>query len=164
MFGYVDRDGDGYREMPDGSPLTLHRYSAPSSRDQQFDELWKRGLDDIGIRVEMVKEKWPDTLKKAREGKVQFWTLATRPRNPTRTPGSPALRPEHRAEPGALQAQALRRALRAGAGHARHAGAHEALPGDDQAHRRVRPWRINSNRIRTDMWYPQLIGYRRHPC
>jgi ABC-type transport system substrate-binding protein len=43
MFGYVDRDGDGYREMPDGSPLTLHRYSAPSSRDQQFDELWRRG-------------------------------------------------------------------------------------------------------------------------
>ena len=25
------------------------------------------------------------------------------------------------------------------------------------------PWRINSNRIRTDMWYPQLVGYRRHP-
>ena len=25
------------------------------------------------------------------------------------------------------------------------------------------PWRINSNRIRTDMWYSQLVGYRRHP-
>ena len=25
------------------------------------------------------------------------------------------------------------------------------------------PWRINSHRIRTDMWYPQVIGYRRHP-
>src|SRR6476659_7898273 len=72
MFGYVDRDGDGYREMPDGSPLTLYRTSSPSSRDQQFDELWKRGLDDVGIRVEIIKEKWPDTLKKARQGKVQF--------------------------------------------------------------------------------------------
>jgi hypothetical protein len=25
------------------------------------------------------------------------------------------------------------------------------------------PWRINSHRIRTDLWYPQLLGYRRHP-
>jgi ABC-type transport system substrate-binding protein len=25
------------------------------------------------------------------------------------------------------------------------------------------PWRINSHRIRTDMWYPHLLGYRRHP-
>src|SRR5438477_2250382 len=75
MFGYIDRDGDGYREMPDGKPLTLYRYSTPTSRDQQFDELWKRGLDDIGIRVEMLKAKWPDILKSARLGKVQFWQL-----------------------------------------------------------------------------------------
>jgi len=25
------------------------------------------------------------------------------------------------------------------------------------------PWRVNTHRIRTDMWYPQVIGYRRHP-
>src|SRR5258706_8839333 len=29
MFGYVDRDGDGYREMPDGSPLGLRYNSSP---------------------------------------------------------------------------------------------------------------------------------------
>ena len=51
MFGYVDRDGDGYREMPDGSPLVLRRNSTPTARDQQFDELWKRSMDDIGIRI-----------------------------------------------------------------------------------------------------------------
>src|SRR6185312_17430718 len=58
MFGYVDRDGDGWRDQPDGSPLVLHRYSTPIEADQQFDELWKRSLDDIGIRMEVIKGKW----------------------------------------------------------------------------------------------------------
>src|SRR6185437_10648307 len=52
MYGYVDRNGDGYREMPDGSPLVVHMNSTPTAVDQQYDELWKRSLDDIGIRVE----------------------------------------------------------------------------------------------------------------
>ena len=25
------------------------------------------------------------------------------------------------------------------------------------------PWRVNTHRIRTDLWYPQVVGYRRHP-
>src|SRR5213078_4122448 len=44
MYGYVDRDGDGYREMPDGSPLVIQANSSPTAVDQQYDELWKRGL------------------------------------------------------------------------------------------------------------------------
>ncbi len=30
-FGYKDRDGDGYRETPDGKPLVLERWSTPTS-------------------------------------------------------------------------------------------------------------------------------------
>ena len=52
MFGYVDRDGDGYREMPDGQPRsTLRSNSTPTARDVQLDELWKRSMDDIGLRI-----------------------------------------------------------------------------------------------------------------
>ena len=29
MYGYVDRDGDGWRERPDGAPLTLE-YAHPA--------------------------------------------------------------------------------------------------------------------------------------
>jgi hypothetical protein len=25
------------------------------------------------------------------------------------------------------------------------------------------PWRVNTHRIRTDMWYPPVVGYRRSP-
>jgi ABC-type transport system substrate-binding protein len=164
MFGYVDRDGDGYREAPDGSALVLRRYSTPNSRDQQFDELWKRGLDDIGIKIEIVKEKWPDTLKKARQGKVMFWTL-----------GNVA------SEPDADQWLGLLWGKNPEQNYARF-----KLPQYDALYEKAKsmgdspertklfqemtklvvayaPWRINTHRIRTDMWYPQLVGYRRHP-
>src|SRR4029079_3894538 len=75
MFGYVDRDGDGYREMPDGSPLVLNFNSTPTARDSQIDELWKRSLDDVGIRLAVRKAKWPDLLKEAYAGKLMVWSL-----------------------------------------------------------------------------------------
>jgi ABC-type transport system substrate-binding protein len=40
-FGYKDRDGDGYRETPDGKPLTIERWSTPNSASRESDELWK---------------------------------------------------------------------------------------------------------------------------
>ncbi|HEV2221272.1 MAG TPA: ABC transporter substrate-binding protein, partial [Casimicrobiaceae bacterium] len=50
-FGYKDVDGDGYRELPDGKPLTIVRWSTPGSAARQGDELWKRNMDAIGIRM-----------------------------------------------------------------------------------------------------------------
>jgi peptide/nickel transport system substrate-binding protein len=164
MFGYVDRDGDGFRETPDGKPLVLYRYSTPTSRDQQFDELWKRGLDDIGIRVEMVKEKWPDILKKARLGKVQFWQL-----------GGTASSPDADTWLTSLYGPNTENNL-----------ARFRLPAYDKLYEKARtmsdtpertkvyqemtklvvayvPWRVNTHRIRTDLWYPQVVGYRRNP-
>jgi ABC-type transport system substrate-binding protein len=74
-FGYVDRDGDGFRDLPDGKPLTLKMASATSAQDREFDEMWKRNLNGIGLRVEFVKQKWPDLLKAARLGQLQMWQL-----------------------------------------------------------------------------------------
>ena len=74
-FGYVDRDGDGWRETPDGKPLILTIASPPSATDRQLDELWKKSMDAVGIRVEFVKQKWPDLLKMGRAGQLQMWTL-----------------------------------------------------------------------------------------
>ena len=74
-FGYKDRDGDGFRELPDGSPLVLHMYSTPTVLDRQQDELWQRSLDAVGIRTDFSKQKWPDLLKAARLGQLQSWRL-----------------------------------------------------------------------------------------
>ena len=74
-FGYVDRDGDGRRDLPDGKPLTLTIASPPSAVDRQFDELWKKSMDAVGLRIEFVKQKWPDLLKMSRAGQLQMWSL-----------------------------------------------------------------------------------------
>ena len=69
-FGYKDRDGDGYREMPDGKPLVLERWSTPNSAQRQADELWKKNMDAIGLRIEFKKDKLPELRKMARLGKI----------------------------------------------------------------------------------------------
>jgi ABC-type transport system substrate-binding protein len=72
-FGYVDRDGDGLREAPDGRPLTLRFSSPPDTLARQQDELLQRNLAALGLRVEFSKQKWPDQLKAARLGQLQMW-------------------------------------------------------------------------------------------
>ena len=74
-FGYKDRDGDGMREAPDGRPLTIVMASTPVAQDRQGDELWQRGMNAIGVRVEFLKQKWPDLLKMARLAQLQAWRL-----------------------------------------------------------------------------------------
>ena len=74
-FGYVDRDGDGWRDLPDGKPLKLMMGSATSALFRQYDELWQRSLSAVGIRIEFVKQKWPDLLKMSRYGQLQMWQL-----------------------------------------------------------------------------------------
>jgi len=74
-FGYVDRDGDGWRDLPDGKPLKIMMGSDPSALTRQYDELWQRSLNAIGVRIEFVKQKWPDLLKMGRYGQLQMWFL-----------------------------------------------------------------------------------------
>jgi oligopeptide transport system substrate-binding protein len=69
-FGYQDRDGDGYREAPDGKPLTLERWSTPNSAARQGDELWERNMKAIGLRMVFKKDRVPELRKMARLGKI----------------------------------------------------------------------------------------------
>jgi ABC-type transport system substrate-binding protein len=65
-FGYK-KGADGYRTLPDGKPLVFKYNSDPSSISREFDELWKKSLDRIGIRFEAEKEKFADALKRERQ-------------------------------------------------------------------------------------------------
>jgi ABC-type transport system substrate-binding protein len=69
-FGYKDRDGDGYRETPDGKPLVLERWSSPNSQARTGDELWKKNMDAIGLRMAFKKDRVPELRKMARLGKI----------------------------------------------------------------------------------------------
>ena len=49
--------------------------SSTSGRDRERDELWKKSMTAVGIRLDFVKQKWPDLLKMARAGKLQMWPV-----------------------------------------------------------------------------------------
>lgn len=74
-FGYVDRDHDGFRERPDGRPLSLTMASTPTTRDRELDEVWVSSLAKIGVRIAFVKQRWPDLLKMGKAGQLQMWRI-----------------------------------------------------------------------------------------
>jgi ABC-type transport system substrate-binding protein len=69
-FGYKDRDGDGYRETPEGKPLVIERWSPPTTIMRERDELWKKNLDAIGIRITFKYDKTPELRKMGRKGLI----------------------------------------------------------------------------------------------
>jgi len=75
MHGYTDRNGDGWREQPDGQPLLLEYATSPDQQSRQLTELWKKNMDAIGVRMEFKTAKWPEQLKASRAGKLMMWGL-----------------------------------------------------------------------------------------
>ena len=73
-FGYVDRDGDGWREQPDGSPLQLVMASPQTQLARNADELWKKNMTAVGIRVEFRKGKFQELIRESRAGKLMMFS------------------------------------------------------------------------------------------
>ncbi len=165
LFGYADRDGDGWRDLPDGKPLLLEYATTPSARDRELNEVWKKNMDAVGIKTEFKVAKWPEQLKAARAGKLMMWGL-----------GYSASKPD-----GAD-------ALSLGYGPAKGEGnlprfentefdrlydQSQLLPDGPERlallQRAVKilvaymPYKFSTHRILTDMTQPWLLGYRRHP-
>ena len=76
MYGYVDKDGDGWRDMPDGSPLVFVYANTPDQLSRQFGQMWKKFMDAINVRMEFDIAKWPDLRRKSKLGKLQSWELS----------------------------------------------------------------------------------------
>jgi ABC-type transport system substrate-binding protein len=76
MFGYTDRDGDGFRDLPDGSPLVFKYASEPDQLSRQFQQLWKKAMDAINVRMTVDIAKWPDHRKMSKAEQLPMWQLA----------------------------------------------------------------------------------------
>jgi ABC-type transport system substrate-binding protein len=74
-FGYK-KAADGYRTLPDGKPLTLRLATGTSAIDRQFNELWKKSMDAIGVRIEFQQGKFADNLKAAKACQLMMWQAA----------------------------------------------------------------------------------------
>ncbi len=74
-FGYK-KGADGWRNLPDGKPFTIRYASRPDSLGRQQDELWKKALDGIGVRMEVQKDRFPELLKLERQCKLMMRTAS----------------------------------------------------------------------------------------
>jgi len=65
QFGYK-KDARGYRTHPDGKPLVFSIHSLTSSDYRERDELWKKSMDRLGIRLKIKKDKFAELLKQGK--------------------------------------------------------------------------------------------------
>jgi len=82
-FGYKDRDGDGYREMPDGKPLVLVQSSPPSAMQREADTLWVASMKAIGLRMTINNQPFSDLIKAANSGQLMMFNLGNRSQGPS---------------------------------------------------------------------------------
>ena len=163
LYGYVDRDGDGWRDMPDGSPLVLQIATEADQRRRKIMEVMNKNMTALGVRTASKVAQWPENLKAARAGKLAIWTLGSSADAPDAI-GALA-RYDSREIGGQNMARfklpafdAIYDRLQAIADGPERAALF------DQAQKialAYMPYKFKLNRLSTDMTYPQLIGYRR---
>jgi ABC-type transport system substrate-binding protein len=161
-FGYIDRDKDGWRDLPDGKPLVLRKGTSPSALERQYDELWQRNMTAIGIKIEFVTQKWPDLLKMARGGKLQMWQLGNRS---TSTEGYGFLSLLYGGNAGLANLSRFKQA-----DFDRIYDASRKLPDGAERAKLVRemsqivaayaPWKLNAYRYENVVVYPWVEGYK----
>ena len=82
-FGYVDRDGDGYRERPDGTPLVLTQNVTSDTRGRETGELWLASMKAIGLRIRINSAPFAELLKQMKAGQLQMFELGSRSPSPS---------------------------------------------------------------------------------
>ena len=163
LYGYLDRDGDGWRELPDGKPLVLQMLGQADQRSRAYDELLRKNMEALGLRMEFRISQWPENLKLARAGKLMMWNLGVSAAGPD---GEDLLEKYNSHEIG-------------GQNYARfNLPAFDAVldrlkvipdgPEREALYRQAcalalayMPYKWGVNRILTDMSYPWVIGFRR---
>jgi ABC-type transport system substrate-binding protein len=162
MYGYVDRDGDGWRELPDGKPLVIDYATTPDAISRQFDELWKKNMDAIGIRLRFRTAQWPEQLKAARAGQLMVWQLGNSNASPDaqdilQSVYGPASGGQNLARFKDARFDDLYRRMQAlPDGPERLAALQEAL----KILTAYMPQKYNVHRIVTYLMQPWLLGYR----
>ena len=163
LYGYLDRDGDGWRERPDGSPLLIEMGGQSDALSRSLDELVVKNLTAVGLRVKLKIAQWPENLKAARAGKYVMWSVGG---SAAGSDGQGALaRYDGRQIGGQNMARFQRPEF-----NKLYDRMQEIPDGPEreqlfaEAKRMAvawMPYKFRVHRLLTDMSYPWLIGYRR---
>ncbi|WP_374563709.1 ABC transporter substrate-binding protein [Ideonella sp.] len=165
LYGYTDRDGDGWREQPDGSPLLIEYAASPDQQSRMLQEVWQKSMDALGVRIEFRIAKWPEQLKSSRAGKLMMWGLNW---SATVPDASDLLGLMYGPNKG--QSNHARFDLPAyNTLFERQSVLPDGPERDALIHQAKRlgvaymPYKISAHRIVNDVMQPWVIGYRRHP-
>ncbi|KAB2875252.1 MAG: bicyclomycin resistance protein [Burkholderiaceae bacterium] len=163
LYGYVDRDGDGWREQPDGSPLRIEYATSPDKAFRDLYAQWQINMDAIGIRMVPVIRQWPEQLKASRAGKLMMWGVGWS--------GGPDGEYFLALGYGPNKGQANHARFDLPAFNAVYERQRVLPDGPeraalfDQAKRLLvayMPYKVHVHRIWTDLWQPWVIGYDRN--
>jgi ABC-type transport system substrate-binding protein len=166
MFGYVDKDGDGWRDLPDGKPLVLEYETLARADYRELDEIFKKNLDAVNVRVNHRVGKWPEQLRAARAGKLMMWGVGLQASSPDSAPvlergfsGSVGQGNLARFRNAKFDELYIRQSL---------------MPDGPERDKVIReaeriliaymPYKTRVHRIGTDLMQPWLVGYKRHPA
>jgi ABC-type transport system substrate-binding protein len=165
MFGYVDKDGDGWRDQPDGKPLVFVYATTPDSTSRMFTELWRKNMDAVGIRMEVEVEKWPDLRKKSKLGKLQNWHLAWSADYPDGENFYQLLYGPNcgSSNDGCFQLKEFDQLYEKIAMLAPGAEREEAFRQMGRMVSVYAPWKLLSHRKRNQLIQPWILGWRKHP-
>ena len=165
LYGYVDRDGDGWREQPDGRKLVLRMATMSSLVDRRTNELWRRAMDAVGVRIEFDVSTWPELLKKSRAGALMMWGYGWTASSPD---GGFFLGIAY--GPNASEANDPRFALAPFDRLFERQRAMPDGPGRDAVIREAKdllvaymPYKVNSHGVAVELVQPWTHGYWRHP-
>ncbi len=164
-YGYTDKNGDGWRDLPDGSPLVITQATQPDQRSRSRDELWKKSMNAIGVRMEFMTAKWPDNLKAARAGKLQMWRLGFSATGPDPDTFYQQLHGPSKGENN-LSRFDMARYNELYEKQKKVPDGPERLALFDEMRKIMvayMPIKALGHRIGTDMWHPWIVGYKRHP-
>jgi ABC-type transport system substrate-binding protein len=165
LFGYVDRDGDGWRDLPDGQPLQLEYATQPDQQSRQLAELWKKNMDAVGLRMVFRVAKWPEQLKASRAGKLMMWGVGWSATVPDGTYfldlayGPNKGQANHARFDLAEFNQLYKRQVVLPDGPERDAVFDRAK----KLAVAYMPYKVTGHGIVTDLMHPWLVGYKRHP-
>ena len=163
LYGYTQRDADGYRTMPGGKPLLLRMSTEPEQVYRQYNELFRRNMKAIGLRTAFETAQWPEHLKGALAGSLQMWLVGTSADVPD---GQSALARYY--GPQAGQQNLARFKLPAFDAIYERLQSLADGPERDALFRQAKrlttaymPYKVLVHRIGNELAHPWLIGYRR---
>jgi ABC-type transport system substrate-binding protein len=76
LYGFADRNGDGWRERPDGSPLSIELAFTADQRSRLLAEIWQRRMTDIGLRFTFAFMPFPELIRRALAGSLQMCAMS----------------------------------------------------------------------------------------